>query len=182
MTTAYTRTSEGCQSCADNQRAAAPSLVQEALAAVGDDSEAATQWLIDKALNDKRFLREHLSDVVRRWAYGEVRAHYHQQRVVVTQAADAGRRNTIALHVAAKREVERLMNLPLWGTRRPLGEATPSEVRDSARHYKAQSSRDARQARFQFSVALAAEEAGAHIIADVMGEAELQTIWENTDA
>lgn len=99
-----------------------------ALAQASDDLRVATDLLAERAMADKKFLREHFAEVVRRACYDAVAACIRQERRVVwamPQPTTEQRRAQVTAMAAGT--VYTLHDFPLPGGKR-LGDATREDV------------------------------------------------------
>ena len=172
---------------AAQQRAAAPldtarELAAAALEDTTDDIDAAAAALSRKLLASPDLMREHLATVVEQWCRDQVRAVLRARRESIIKSASVAR-SSPGLAEAMSNELRRFMDMPIYGGK-PIRNATPAEVRESASSYKIASRSMALQSRWQEAVAAAAEKNGPvdAPIGSTLSEATLAKLWEEANA
>lgn len=121
-----------------------------------------------------------MPDWARAWAYDRVHELVAQRRRVILKEAPSKSFGP-NLEVAMRNEVGRFMNTPIFGGKR-LGDATPEEVRESARRYGLLADDASRKARWYELIANEAAKKGDKPVSETLSEDDLAQMWEKSDA
>ena len=159
----------------------APSLVQDALDEADNNIAVAVDIVCNRVIADKALAKQLLPEMVKVWAREEVCGYVSRKRTKIAVVANSGKFSA-SLKSTATAEVTRLMEMPLYGGKR-IGDAIPSEIRDSAGQYQAAALTMATRARWQSAVADAAERVAADKpTRETLSERDLQALWEANNA
>lgn len=156
-------------------------LERIALDDAGGDPQAAVELLTDRILGEPEIVQTHLRDWARTWAHQKIHGLLKSKRQAIIRAVNSNDTFSNALNAAMKSNFDRLMDMPIYGGKR-LADATPDEVRESARRYQEVADNNSQQARFQRKVAEEAEKKGEGPIGKVLTEEALSRIWSEADA
>jgi hypothetical protein len=160
------------------------SIQQQALDDAGGDMSLAVEMLSERLLADRTLCNSMLPQLVHCWASDAIRDLLQKQRRSVIRAIDGSGSSAAfgaALGQAMRNEATRLMDMPIFGGKR-LADATPEELRESARRYDLVATDARRKARFHQLVADAAAKKGDGPIGKTLTERTLITLWEKSDA
>lgn len=154
-----------------------------ALDATGGDVVRAIDYMVERVLENEDMLRAHREEMCRIWARQRIGNALQSWRHKIIKYAENPARFADQLAGAMGAEYSRLMDMPLFGGKR-LGDATALEIRESANRYASISKDAARKARWQISVADAAEQGGSAElpIKSILSEATLTKLWSDADA
>ncbi|MEQ5789054.1 hypothetical protein J3454_14250 [Erythrobacter sp. NFXS35] len=170
-------------------------LAQEAIELACQDRAAARATLVATVLADAALQARHLEYIVGIWAEAEISTAITNRRATVMREVTAsvervnGTAFQSALREAAANNLARFADMPIWGGKR-LADATPAELRESARRYALLSSDAARKSRWQELVADAADAKVSAKrkatpetpIGTLLDEVTLRNLWEQADA
>jgi len=154
-------------------------LEEEALAGADGDMVEAVNILTARILSNGDAQRM-MPEWARAWAYDRVHELVAQRRRVILREAPSKDFGP-SLQVAMRNEIGRYMNTPIFGGKR-LGDATPDEVRESARRYGLLANDANRKARWYEMIADAASKKGDAPISKTLSEQALAQMWEQSDA
>ena len=152
-----------------------PTLAARAIAAAGNDIKRATDEAVRLLTSDDDTLHELMPRLIREWCSEQVCAHLSRIRAAAIYPAavdQGGARLRAAMRVF-------LMDFPLPGTGKRLGDATGDEVGAAAAFYRGVAADASLKARWLAAVAERAEPA---VVADALPEAELQELRKQADA
>lgn len=159
---------------------------QQALDEAGGDASRAIEILTRSILADEVRIAELLPNLVHNWAASRIGAELANRRRAIF-AAQAQHRIEIEspriapdLRRAARNERLRLLDTPIWGGKR-LADATPAELRESARQYSEKSTDMARKARWQNAIADAAAKKGNGPVGAHLSEDAVAKLWEKAN-
>lgn len=170
-----------------HQRSAKPSQMQPALPlavraveAVGQDVVLATDEAFRLLTADKAAMKSLLPQIVRAWCSHQVRAYLSDLREAALRRSDplqspadqGGARLRAAIHVF-------LMDFPLPGTGKRLGDATGEEAAVAAQYYRGIAADASLKSRWLQAVA---DRAGCALVATALTEEQLQQLREQADA
>ncbi|MGN6290428.1 MAG: hypothetical protein ACTHNA_14330 [Sphingopyxis terrae] len=165
-------------------------LAAMAADAVGTEAES-TSWIVDWVKADKNFLRDNLDEIVACWARN-LMARYRndERRNIVGGSRHLAASDTAPpayssqLSAAINANFSRLMDRPIWGGKK-IADATPEEIRASARDFSLRGNTMLREARFNNLIADAAEKNGVGINEPVrtgLSPKTFEQLWEESDA
>lgn len=156
------------------------SLERMALDDAGGDMIRAVELLTSQIMAEPRIVgKEQLGTWARAWAYAKVHALVANERKSSLRPVGNDSFGE-ALKGAMQTELTRLMYTPLFGGKR-MCDATPDEVRESARRYAMIADDTGRKARWQEAVAEAAEKKRGRTIGEALNEKTLARLWDQSD-
>ena len=144
------------------------------------DPVAAVELLTKRILADPDIVRDDFHKWAHSWSHAKVYGLLAQQRRTILRVVNSDNFAS-ALSSAMNNEMVRLMDMPIFGGKR-MADATPAEVRESAKRYELLADDTARKARWQNMVAAEAEKVGADVIGAALTEDALVRLWGAADA
>ncbi|RYG81390.1 MAG: hypothetical protein EON59_14700 [Alphaproteobacteria bacterium] len=152
----------------------------------------ATEWMVAYIRDNPSWASCHADEMARRWANDTVGREImtaSQSTFGVRRVGHAASEATVvpfqsALTEAVNSNFSRLMDSPIWGGKK-IGDATPEEIRESARQFGDNGRTLLRKSRWQLAIADAAEKNGAGInepVRKVLSPKTFEQLWEQTDA
>lgn len=162
-----------------------------AIEAKGQIISEARQWMLDWLRKNPEWIAAHLEEVVGSWANEQLRRAVQDNNRALRgdQHGSMIDKTAItpfetALTEAINANYSRMMDASIWGGKK-IGDATPDEIRDSARRFAENGSSMLRQHRWQSAIAEAAEKNGAgpnEPVRNVLSPTTFDQLWEQSDA
>lgn len=163
-------------------------MAQTAISQADGDREKATEILVKMMAGSKLYIEGNFERILRSWASSrishEVSAMRKSTMATVKSIGIPANRHYAAIKIAAAAENRRLMDEPVFGSLKRLGDCTAQEVHESARLYQANAATYGRKARYHSLVAEAAEKnasGDADQVRSILAEATLAKLWEESN-
>lgn len=165
-------------------------VVRMAMEASDNERLAATDWAVDWVRSNPEWAKSHFGEMMRSWFSWRIGMLVSDERRVSSGERGGGGYSAAnvtpfksALTEAVNANYSRMIDSPIWGGK-PIGNATPEEIRESARQFDLHGKSMIRKARWQILVADAAEKNGAGVnepVRTALTPKTFEQLWEETD-
>jgi len=165
-------------------------LVRMAMEATEYSSAAAVDWALGWIRSNPAWRAAHEEEIIRAWLVVRVGMVTKNERQACAEERQGGGYSTAnvtpfksALTEAVNANYSRMIDSPIWGGKR-IGDATPEEIRESARQFDLHGKSMIRKARWQVAVADAAEANGAGVnepVRSALTPKTFEQLWEEAD-
>lgn len=167
-------------------------LARMAMEASSNINVDATEWALDWMRKNPKWVSQHQDEMMRYWIGHHIRTASSGNHRALRGDAGVGTAlqpaNILpfqsALTQAVNANWSRMMDAPIWGGKK-IADATPDEIRESARNFALNGNSMLRRSRFEIAIAEAAEKNGAgsnEPVRNVLSPTTFEQLWEKSDA